>query len=81
MFSSRLGFLWPVWKRGGVEGEVEGEKRESAKENFDFDFLFLFIYVTYFTCVKTGFGLDPKTGLDLGPRIPNNKFVERERKN
>ena len=31
--------------------------------------------------VRTSFGLDSKTGLDLGPTSPNNEFVERERKN
>ena len=31
--------------------------------------------------VRTNFGLDPKTGLDFGPTILNNKFVERGRKN
>ena len=31
--------------------------------------------------VRTSFGLDSKTGLDSGPTSPNNKFVERGRKN
>ena len=31
--------------------------------------------------VRTSSGLDSKTGLDLGPTSPNNKFVERGRKN
>ena len=31
--------------------------------------------------VKTGFDLDPKTGLGSSPTNPNNKFVERGRKN
>ena len=31
--------------------------------------------------VRTSFGLDPKTGLDSDPTSPNNKFVERGRKN
>ena len=30
--------------------------------------------------VRTSFGLDSKTGLDLGPTSPNNKFVKRRRK-
>ena len=30
--------------------------------------------------VRTSFGLDPKTGMDLGPTSPNNKFVESGRK-
>ena len=31
--------------------------------------------------VRTSFGLDSKIGLDSGPTSPNNKFVERGRKN
>ena len=31
--------------------------------------------------VRTSSGLDSKTGLDSGPTSPNNKFVERGRKN
>ena len=31
--------------------------------------------------VRTSLGLDPKTGLSFGPTSPNNKFVERGRKN
>ena len=31
--------------------------------------------------VRTSFGLDPKTGLGSGLTSPNNKFVERGRKN
>ena len=31
--------------------------------------------------VRTSFGLDPKAGLGSGPTSPNNKFVERGRKN
>ena len=31
--------------------------------------------------VRTNFDLDPKTGLESGPTSPNNKFVERGRKN
>ena len=31
--------------------------------------------------VRTSFGLDSKTGLDSGPKSPNNEFVERGRKN
>ena len=30
--------------------------------------------------VRTSFGLDPKTGMYLGPTSPNNKFVKRGRK-
>ena len=30
---------------------------------------------------RTSFDLDSKTGVDLGPTNPNNKFVERGRKN
>ena len=35
----------------------------------------------YIYIVRTSFGLDPKTGLGFGPTSPNNKFVERGRKN
>ena len=31
--------------------------------------------------VRTSFGLDSKTGMDSSPTSPNNKFVERGRKN
>ena len=34
-----------------------------------------------FSSVRTSFGLDSKTRMDLGPTSPNNKFVERGRKN
>ena len=36
---------------------------------------------THIFIVRTSSGLDSKTGLDSGPTSPNNKFVERERKN
>ena len=35
----------------------------------------------YIICVRSNFGLDPKTELGSGPTSPNNEFVERERKN
>ena len=31
--------------------------------------------------VRISYGLDPKIGLGFGPTSPNNKFVERGRKN
>ena len=33
------------------------------------------------TFVRTNFDLDTKIGLGSGPISPNNKFVERKRKN
>ena len=39
------------------------------------------MYIYIYIYVRTSFGLDPKTGLGSGPASPNNKFVERGRKN
>ena len=33
-----------------------------------------------FSYCKDQFWLEPKTGMDSGPKIPNNKFVESGRK-
>ena len=40
------------------------------------------IYILIITkFVRTSFGLDSKIGMDSGPISPNNKFIERGRKN
>ena len=52
--------------------------------------LWLFFFFALFKCiillmvylyVSTSFDLEPKTGLGFDPTSPNNKFVEREKKN
>ena len=42
---------------------------------FSYGFSFFIIPI-----VRTGFGSNPKTGMDLGPTSPNNKFIESGRK-
>ena len=36
--------------------------------------------IFYIYIVRTNFDTNPKTGMDLGPTSPNNKFVESRRK-
>ena len=44
-------------------------------------FFFLENQIIIIIIVRTSFDLDSKTGVDLGPTSPNNKFVERGKKN
>ena len=39
-----------------------------------------FIYIYIYIYCKDQFWLKPGTGMDPGPRIPNNKFIESGRK-
>ena len=40
-----------------------------------------FQWIIYIYIVRTSFGLDSKIGLDSSPTSPDNKFVQRGRKN
>ena len=46
-----------------------------------FSIIFFILRKKIIVTIRTSFDLDSKTGLDSGPTSPNNKFVERGRKN